>query len=350
MIIILFTEYNDDNALIAKNTSVIISRVPLTIQQKKSWDRNESQTFTNTRDESSTSHPVDLSRIDGSENDKINAMMTQSTHDYNPSNYQKLRGSNQTGEVPPSYRCHKCQKQGHWIKNCPLTLNHDTSIDVKKSTGIPRSFMVPVEGPQAPGAMMTPTGHYAVPAIDHQAYKEGKKERPPFSSDPEPIIEKPEIPDDLLCNYCKDLLTDAVLIPCCGGAFCDECIRSFLIESDKHECPTCNEKDISPSSLIPTRYLRNNVMKFTNETGYAKRQIYRPALSKVKDDNTENDKVIETTVAVAETITDVKDNTVVETEHVSPSAATLINPPSGKLIFNRIFFIFTLFIFFSFFV
>jgi hypothetical protein len=40
------------------------------------------------------------------------------------------------------------------------------SIEIKKSTGIPRSFMVPVEGPGVPGAMMTPTGQFAVPAID----------------------------------------------------------------------------------------------------------------------------------------------------------------------------------------
>lgn len=56
-----------------------------------------------------------------------------------------------------------------------------------------------------------------------QAYKEGKKERPPFSINPQPAVEKPEIPDDLLCNLCKDLLTDAVMVPCCGNSFCDEC-------------------------------------------------------------------------------------------------------------------------------
>lgn len=69
--------------------------------------------------------------------------------------------------------------------------------------------------------------HHAL-SIFSQAYKEGKKERPPFSQDPEPVIEKPEIPEDLLCNICKDLLTDAVMIPCCGNSFCDEC-KSFII-------------------------------------------------------------------------------------------------------------------------
>jgi hypothetical protein len=42
---------------------------------------------------------------------------------------------------------------------------------------------------------------------------------------PAPVIpeQKHEIPDDLICSICKDLFTDAVMIPCCGSSFCDEC-------------------------------------------------------------------------------------------------------------------------------
>lgn len=58
--------------------------------------------------------------------------------------------------------------------------------------------------------------------------------------------------------------------------FCLIGIRTFLLESEEHECPDCNEKDVSPETLIPNRFLRNAVMNFKNETGYAKRQIYRP--------------------------------------------------------------------------
>lgn len=160
--------------------------------------------------------------------------------------YMKIRGANQVGAVPPNYRCYKCHQMGHWIKDCPLSKGPEP-IEIKKSTGIPLSFMVPVEGPQVQGAMMTPSGGYAVPVLDHQTYTQ----KP---AAPAPQEAKPDIPDDLLCSICSDLLTDAVMIPCCGNSFCDECIRSFLLESEDHECPDCHEKDISPGTLIPNRY------------------------------------------------------------------------------------------------
>jgi hypothetical protein len=56
-------------------------------------------------------------------------------------------------------------------------------------------------------------------------------------------------------------------------------IRTFLLESEEHECPDCSEKDVSPESLIPNRYLRNAVLNFKNETGYAKRPTYKPLVS-----------------------------------------------------------------------
>lgn len=79
------SDYTDDNALIAKNTSLIVARVPLTVQQKRSWDRNDNAPHSNSKDESNLGRAVDLTRLDVSEEDKIRAMMTQSTQDYDPS-------------------------------------------------------------------------------------------------------------------------------------------------------------------------------------------------------------------------------------------------------------------------
>lgn len=54
-------------------------------------------------------------------------------------------------------------------------------------------------------------------------YKEKKVERPPFLAEKEKPAETTTIPDDLLCVICKDLMLDAVMAPCCGNSFCDEC-------------------------------------------------------------------------------------------------------------------------------
>ncbi|KAL1378318.1 hypothetical protein pipiens_020302, partial [Culex pipiens pipiens] len=114
---------------------------------------------------------------------------------------------------------------------------------VKRTSGIPRSFIERDKDPENNPIIQLPA---AVPE------------------------EKQVIPEDLICAICKDLFTDAVMIPCCGSSFCDECVRTALLESEDNECPDCKEKGSSPGSLIPNRFLRNSVNAFRNETGYTK--------------------------------------------------------------------------------
>ncbi|KAJ8965139.1 hypothetical protein NQ314_004364 [Rhamnusium bicolor] len=236
--------YEDENALIPKNTSLLIARIPTIVQKTKQWEGY------------------------GGDNTPPAKMDEGGPIGKAVDFYMKIRGANQMGPVPSNYTCYKCHQGGHWIKDCIFAQGPDP-IEIKKSTGIPRSFMVPVEGPQVQGAMMTPSGSYAVPVLDHQAYTQK-------NTIPAPVQEpKPEIPEDLVCNICSDLLTDAVMIPCCGNSFCDECIRGVLLESEEHECPDCHEKDISPGTLIPNRFLRKSVANFKNTTGYVKKPVYR---------------------------------------------------------------------------
>lgn len=118
---------------------------------------------------------------------------------------------------------------------------HKVRPESKKMTGIPRSLR---ENP--PPNKVDPTEVQKV------------------------VEEKKEPPEDLLCSICKGIFRDAVMIPCCGSSFCDECIRTALLESDDNECPECNEKGTSPGSLIPNRFLRTNVAAFltdSNATG-----------------------------------------------------------------------------------
>lgn len=84
-----FAEYTEDSCLIPKNTSLIIARIPLTRQAKKQWDPNSDKAASAvaaraTKHNEQQAANTDLSLMNGSEEDKINAMMKQSTMDYDP--------------------------------------------------------------------------------------------------------------------------------------------------------------------------------------------------------------------------------------------------------------------------
>ena len=68
--------------------------------------------------------------------------------------------------------CYRCGKKGHWIQDCPT--NSDREFDnkprIKRTTGIPRSFLKTVDnpdnGPGRAGVMVTPEGGYVVAQPD----------------------------------------------------------------------------------------------------------------------------------------------------------------------------------------
>ncbi|EDW92482.1 E3 ubiquitin-protein ligase RBBP6 [Drosophila yakuba] len=245
-------EYKDDGVLIPKNTTLIISRIPIAHPAKKGWEPPAAENAFSAAPAKQDNFNMDLSKMQGTEEDKIQAMMMQSTVDYDPKTYHRIKGQSQVGEVPASYRCNKCKKSGHWIKNCPFVTGKDQQ-EVKRNTGIPRSFR------DKPDAAENESSDFVLPAVQNQ-----------------------EIPEDLICGICRDIFVDAVMIPCCGSSFCDDCVRTSLLESEDSECPDCKEKNCSPGSLIPNRFLRNSVNAFKNETGYNK-SAAKPAAAKTEE-------------------------------------------------------------------
>ncbi|MGH0161417.1 UNVERIFIED_CONTAM: hypothetical protein FKN15_004147 [Acipenser sinensis] len=227
-------EYTDDGALIPKNSSVIIRRIPIGGVKATSktyvmmccvhffqFECMECRILSPNLciKKLPVEQTANLAEANASEDDKIRAMMSQSNHEYDPVHYMKKL----LGPPPPNYTCFRCMKTGHYIRNCPTNgdKNFESTPRMKKSTGIPRSFMMEVDDPNMKGAMLTNTGKYAIPTID--------------------------------------------------AVFDINCIRTFLLESDEHMCPTCNQTDVSPDCLIANKFLRQAVNNFKNETGYTKR-------------------------------------------------------------------------------
>ena len=62
------------------------------------------------------------------------------------------------------------------------------------------------------------------------------------------------VPAELLCPICGELLSDAVMMPCCAGSACDDCARTGIIESEGSRCPVCGDT-ANPEELIPYRLL-----------------------------------------------------------------------------------------------
>ncbi|CEG80619.1 hypothetical protein RMATCC62417_14923 [Rhizopus microsporus] len=82
-------------------------------------------------------------------------------------------------QKPPSgYVCYKCGQPGHWIYYCP---------------NVPRGQFVP----------------RAVDKVQQESEEQQK-------------------PSELSCMICSKLMTEAMLISCCGKSFCKECTYTFV--------------------------------------------------------------------------------------------------------------------------
>ncbi|CAF0839694.1 unnamed protein product [Rotaria sordida] len=161
----------------------------------------------------------------------------------------------------------------------------------KKTTGIPRDRLIPVPK-HIPGALRDQTGASVVPRQMAELYVERieKKtdslaqiarqtdEKGVLSSvsSSSKSIDNELPPNDLLCPLCKRIYADAVITPCCNLSFCDECIRTALIESPEHECPHCHCQHVAIDQINPNLYLRNHIKRWherQNQSSYSHMSI-----------------------------------------------------------------------------
>ncbi|KAF7810115.1 E3 ubiquitin ligase PQT3-like isoform X1 [Senna tora] len=155
------------------------------------------------------------------------------------------RGFGLQQKTPPQgYVCHRCKVPGHFIQHCPT--NGDPNYDIKRvkpPTGIPRSMLIAA----ADGSYALPTGDVAVLKPNEAAFEKEIEGLPSTRS-------VSDLPPELCCPLCKDVMKDAVLTSkCCFTSFCDKCIRDFIIS--KSMC-TCGAANILADDLLPNKTLR----------------------------------------------------------------------------------------------
>lgn len=169
--------------------------------------------------------------------------------------------------LPPSYVCYRCGQKGHWIQDCPT--NNDRDFDnkprIKRTTGIPRSFLKSVDSPSgqlSSGVMVTPEGGFVVAQPDSAAWQK-QVSRPKGLTEADIRERKPSDPS-LICPIDNRLFRDAVKTPCCEKAYCEECIQTRLLEND-FVCPNCQKKIASLDKLIVNKPLRTRVGDYVDK-------------------------------------------------------------------------------------
>eukprot|EP00252_Welwitschia_mirabilis_P012743 TRINITY_DN2819_c0_g1_i2.p1 TRINITY_DN2819_c0_g1~~TRINITY_DN2819_c0_g1_i2.p1 ORF type:complete len:812 (-),score=188.43 TRINITY_DN2819_c0_g1_i2:132-2567(-) len=148
---------------------------------------------------------------------------------------------------PQGYVCYRCKIPGHFIQHCPT--NGDPNYDIKRvkpPTGIPKSMLV-----------ATPDGSYALPSgavavlKPNEAIFEKEVEGLPSSRS------VGELPPELHCPLCKEVMKDAVLTSrCCFKSYCDKCIRDYIIS--KSMC-VCGKTNVLADYLLPNKTLRDTI-------------------------------------------------------------------------------------------
>eukprot|EP01083_Nonionella_stella_P096649 271747_1 len=197
-----------------------------------------------------------------------------------------------TAKPPPGYICHRCGQSGHFIRFCPT--NDDPTYNFRRpkpATGIPRSFLQPIEAPAAgvgdddTAKLVLPDNTYAVAMPNQRQFARSLAEKgslnrldaPTAGSGAGTQEQSNELREELYCSLCQKPFMNAVLTPCCLSTFCDSCIRAFLQGSEHPQCPTCCSTDCSTDGLQPNINFQNAVedflLRYPDHRGVTKVQL-----------------------------------------------------------------------------
>lgn len=190
-------------------------------------------------------------------------------------------------EPPKGYVCYRCGQIGHWIQVCPTNDNpeFDNRPRVKRTTGIPRSFLKTVDkatlqqadgedGIKPPaGVMVNADGDYVIAEVDKASWEQFQARSKTSASAQKAAAEGSQELEErgLLCTLDKKLFIDPVTTPCCEKTFCNECITNALIESD-FVCPSCQTEGVLIDDLKPDEQTSTKIQEYLKEKEQAKKE------------------------------------------------------------------------------
>ncbi|KAJ3485612.1 hypothetical protein NLG97_g6775 [Lecanicillium saksenae] len=207
-------------------------------------------------------------------------------------------------EPPNGYICYRCGNKGHWIQSCPT--NDDPDFDnrprVKRTTGIPRSFLQKVdksdilaqsegdESKRPSGIMVNAEGDFVIAEPDKASWEKYQaKAAKSASASKETESANKEIQErGLECSIDKRMFIDPMKTPCCQKTFCNDCISNALMDSD-FVCPACQTEGVLLDDLQPDEEASKKIQEYAKEKEAAKANPLAAASPKEDVKADEND-------------------------------------------------------------
>ncbi|KAK7951602.1 DWNN domain-containing protein [Apiospora aurea] len=301
-------EYSDDTTIIPRSTTVVARRQPATkpgagraaryVTGKMPVNaRNSSRREQHTKTvkpstaglaqmSTALTEEEKLAAIFQVQSDQWQAQQEEMAHQapvYKPG---AKKPANVPDHDPPNgYVCFRCGRKGHWIQVCPT--NDDPEFDnkprVKRTTGIPRSFLKTVdkstlqqnEGEDGvkplAGLMVNAEGDYVIAEPDKASWAQFQaKTKTSAAAQKAASEEDKELEEKgLLCAVDKKLFIDPMKTPCCEKTYCNDCITNALIESD-FVCPACQTEGVLIDDLKTDEEASKKIQEYLKEKEIAK--------------------------------------------------------------------------------
>ncbi|KAI0394066.1 DWNN-domain-containing protein [Xylariaceae sp. FL0594] len=189
-------------------------------------------------------------------------------------------------EPPNGYICYRCGQKGHWIQLCPTNDNpdFDNRPRVKRTTGIPRSFLKTVdksalqqtgadgeEVKPPSGLMVNSDGEFVIAEPDKASWEQFQaKTKSSAAAQKAASAEDKELEEQgLLCSIDARMFIDPMKTPCCEKTYCNDCITNALIESD-FICPGCQTDGVLIDDLKSDEETSARIQQFLKEKDAAK--------------------------------------------------------------------------------